>query len=124
MELKAIQLRESDDRLVKLFRALGHPARLRIVRILADREACICGEIVEALPLSQATVSQHLSVLKKAGVIVGEIDGPAVCYCLAPGAVAALHEAVALLSADVGQSSQCCPPDTAQNSKEVSRGVC
>ena len=109
---------------MKLFRALGHPARPRIVRILTDRQKCICGELVDELPLSQATVSRHLSVLKEAEVIVGEIDGPAVCYCLAPGALAALHEAVALLSVDAGQSAQCCPPDTAESSKEVSRGVC
>ncbi len=121
--MKIIQLRDSDDRLVKLFRALGHPARLRIVRILADRQTCVCGEIVDELPLSQATVSQHLSVLKDAGIIVGEIDGPAVCYCLAPGALGALHEAVALLSADVGQAAQCCPSDTTQSSKEVSLGI-
>ena len=111
--MKPIQLRDSDDRLVTLLRALGHPARLRIVRILADRQTCVCGEIVDELPLSQATVSQHLSVLKNAGIIVGDIDGPAVCYCLAPGALAALHETVALLSADAGQATQYCPPDTA-----------
>jgi len=67
-------------------KALGHPARVAIVRLLLRRGECICGDIVERLPLAQATVSQHLKVLKEAGWIRGEVDGPRVCYCAAPGA--------------------------------------
>ncbi|HEX7070415.1 MAG TPA: metalloregulator ArsR/SmtB family transcription factor, partial [Rhodothermales bacterium] len=63
-------------------RALGHPARLRIVQMLAERGTCICGEVVDALPLSQASVSRHLKLLKEAGIIRGEIDGARSCYCL------------------------------------------
>lgn len=63
-------------------KALGHPARIQILEILRTKESCICGEIVEILPLSQATVSQHLKTLKEAGFIKGEIDGPSVCYCI------------------------------------------
>lgn len=62
-------------------KALGHPGRLEILRILA-RRACICGDIVDRMPLSQATVSQHLKELKKVGLIRGEIEGPRICYCL------------------------------------------
>ena len=92
--MKAIPLEDADQRLVELLRALGHPARLRIIRILAQRRTCICSEVVDELPLSQSTVSQHLKVLRSAGLIIGEVEGPAVCYCLAPGALASLHEAV------------------------------
>ena len=98
--LKTIPLMETDDRITKVFKALGHPARLRIVRLLAGRGACICGDIVDELPLSQSTVSQHIAVLKEAGIIVGEIQGPAVYYCLAPGALETLGQAVADLSAE------------------------
>lgn len=71
-----------DAQLSAWAKALGHPARLMILRLLAARNACICGDIVGELPLAQATVSQHLKVLKDAGFICGEIDGARVCYCL------------------------------------------
>ena len=102
--LKTIPLIETDDRVAKLFKALGHPARLRVVRLLASRGACICGDIVDELPLSQSTVSQHLAVLKEAGIIVGEIQGPAVCYCLAPWALETLGQAIADLSAEADRA--------------------
>ena len=73
-----------DERLAQLAGALGHPARAAIVRLLARRESCVCGEIVDQLPLAQSTVSQHLKVLKEAGWIQGEVDGVRVCYCLNP----------------------------------------
>lgn len=68
--------------LAALAKALGHPARVQILRVLARRTTCICGDLVDALPLAQSTVSQHLKVLKDAGLIRGEIDGVRVCYCL------------------------------------------
>ncbi len=67
-----------------LAKALGHPARVRILRLLAEKNACVCGDIVDEVGLAQSTVSQHLTVLKDAGLIRGEVDGPRVCYCLAP----------------------------------------
>jgi ArsR family transcriptional regulator, arsenate/arsenite/antimonite-responsive transcriptional repressor len=72
----------ADVELARLARALAHPARVRIVRLLARRGECVCGQIVLDLPLAQATVSQHLKVLKEAGIIRGQVDGPRVCYCL------------------------------------------
>ena len=63
-------------------KALAHPARIAIVELLIQRQSCICGEIVEELPLSQSTVSQHLKELKKVGLIKGEIEGVKTCYCL------------------------------------------
>ena len=63
-------------------KALGHPARIRIVEHLRAIDQCICGEIVRILPLAQSTVSQHLKVLKAAGLVKGEVEGPRTCYCL------------------------------------------
>jgi DNA-binding transcriptional ArsR family regulator len=63
-------------------RALSHPARIAILKTLAARDECLCGEIVDVLPLAQATVSQHLKELKSLGLIKGQIDGPRSCYCL------------------------------------------
>ncbi|HZO81839.1 MAG TPA: metalloregulator ArsR/SmtB family transcription factor [Candidatus Binataceae bacterium] len=87
----------ADEELARLARALGHPARVRIVRLLEARNGCVCGELVEAIPLAQSTVSQHLKVLKEAGLIQGEIDGPRVCYCLVPAALRRLRMLVAAL---------------------------
>lgn len=63
-------------------KALSHPARISILKILTQMNVCMCGEIVDLLPLSQSTVSQHLKELKRVGLIKGEIEGPKVCYCI------------------------------------------
>src|SRR5687768_13744902 len=73
---------EADITLATYAKALAHPARIAILRILLERSSCICGDIVEELPLSQSTVSQHLKELKEAGLIKGDIDGAKVCYCI------------------------------------------
>lgn len=86
-----------NETFARLAKALGHPARVAIVRLLLRREGCVCGEIVDELPLAQSTVSQHLKQLKEAGLIRGEIDGPRTCYCVEPGAVALLKSLVAHL---------------------------
>lgn len=78
---------EADEELAMLAKAIGHPARVQILRLLARRETCVCGDIVSELPLAQSTVSQHLKVLKEAGLIRGDVDGPRVCYCLEPWAL-------------------------------------
>ena len=82
-----------------LAKALAHPARLRIIRLLQTTPGCIGGDIVGAVGLAQSTVSEHLRILKSAGIITGEIDGPRVCYALDPSALAPLAEFVAGLSA-------------------------
>lgn len=66
----------------KYAKALAHPARISILQLLAKKQTCICGDIVDELPLSQSTVSQHLKELKDAGLIKGDIDGAKVCYCI------------------------------------------
>jgi ArsR family transcriptional regulator, arsenate/arsenite/antimonite-responsive transcriptional repressor len=73
---------DNTQRTADFAKALSHPARIEILRILAERNTCICGEIVLEIPLAQSTVSQHLKELKNAGLITGEIDGPRSCYCL------------------------------------------
>jgi DNA-binding transcriptional ArsR family regulator len=88
---------ESDEVLARLCKALGHPARVAIVRMLAREEGCIVGEIVGELPLAQSTVSQHLKQLKEAGLIRGEVDGPRTCYCLDPVVVGLLKALVGAL---------------------------
>lgn len=71
-----------DIRIAALAKALSHPARVAILRELRRRNECVCGEIVDVVPLAQATVSQHLKELKTAGLIKGEVSGPRSCYCL------------------------------------------
>lgn len=71
-----------DNRTAKYAKALSHPARIAILKLLIRKQACICGDIVDELPLSQSTVSQHLKELKEAGLIKGDIDGAKVCYCI------------------------------------------
>jgi DNA-binding transcriptional ArsR family regulator len=71
-----------DNRVARYAKALGHPARVAILKLLARKQACICGDIVDELPLSQSTISQHLKELKEAGLIQGEIEGSRVCYCI------------------------------------------
>lgn len=80
----------SDDALAVMCKALGHPIRVAIVKLLLAKRSCICGEIVEELPLAQSTVSQHLKQLKAAGLIRGQVDGPRVAYCVEPAAIAQL----------------------------------
>ncbi len=79
---KTKEFTNKQNDLAILAKALAHPARIAILQFLASQQSCICGDIVDELPLSQSTVSQHLSELKKAGLIKGNIDGPSVCYCI------------------------------------------
>lgn len=83
-DLRPVEGPQADAELATLTKALAHPARVRIVRLLARRTTCVCGEIVDELDLAQSTVSQHLKVMKEAGLIQGEVDGPRVCYGLNP----------------------------------------
>jgi DNA-binding transcriptional ArsR family regulator len=82
-----------DIRLADIAKALSHPARIKILSVLNEYNRCMAGEIVEMLPLSQSTVSQHLKELKRVGLIKGEIEGPSVCYCLDEEVVAKTKQA-------------------------------
>ena len=80
--VKEYDLTIEEERLMHMMKALGHPARMQIVHYLSENPQYITGDIVDALPLAPATVSQHLKVLRDAGLICGTIEGPAMCYCL------------------------------------------
>jgi len=86
------ELSPEEKRLAQMLKALGNPVRFRILQYLADHQVCITGDIVEFTTLAQSTVSQHLKVLRQAGLIEGEIEGPATCYCISPGGVRFLKE--------------------------------
>ncbi|MBL7888055.1 MAG: winged helix-turn-helix transcriptional regulator [Bacteroidia bacterium] len=79
---KKLEFDKDEIKAAEIAKALSHPARVAIIKFLAEQKSCICNDIVEQLPLSQSTVSQHLKELKNAGLIKGEIDGPRVCYCI------------------------------------------
>ncbi len=79
---KTAEYTKAQNDLAVLTKALGHPARIAILQFLIRTKACVCGDIVDELPLSQSTVSQHLKELKNAGLIKGDIEGPSVCYCI------------------------------------------
>ena len=97
LDLRPVEGDAADQELSGLAKALGHPARVQIMRLLVRRESCVCGDIVDELPLAQSTVSQHLKVLKDAGLIKGEIDGPRVCYCVEPRGLRRLRSLVGSL---------------------------
>lgn len=90
--------------LSEIAKALSHPARIRILKILNGANSCIVGTLVDKLPLAQATVSQHLKELNRVGLIEGEIDGPKVCYCLNPKSIAKAKSALDKLFSKIG----CC----------------
>lgn len=112
-----------DVRVAAMAKALAHPARVAILRELARRNECVCGEIVTVIPLAQATVSQHLKELKTAGLIKGEVDGPRSCYCLDPDGIRML---MGTLDGLLGQMEACCggptlKPQTATTKKKAKR---
>ena len=105
--VKTDLFKSKDVRLAILAKALAHPARIAILRTLAKRDECVCGELVDAIPLAQATVSQHLKELKSVGLIKGEVDGPRSCYCL-NGEIVDEYEK--LLGIFLGELKNCCTP--------------
>ncbi len=99
------------DSFARVCKALGHPARVKIVKHLRETDRCICGTIVKILPLAQSTVSQHLKSLKQAGLIMGEVEGLNTCYCLDTDVVEKFKRTVESL---LGDSDDCCGPSTSQ----------
>ena len=100
-----IRIPPHQERLARMLKALGNPIRFQIMETLAARQTCMTYEIVETTPLAQSTVSQHLKVLCEAGLIQGEVEGPATCYCIDPDGVKWLKEQIE------GWLPGCCPPD-------------
>jgi ArsR family transcriptional regulator len=89
---KSVEFSKKEQDLANIAKALSHPARIQILKILAKKNECVCGQIVEVLPLAQSTVSQHLKELLNAGLIQGTVDGPRSCYCINTKAMAKAAE--------------------------------
>ena len=96
------------NEMAEILKALGHPARLEIVKILMGLPSCVCGDIVEILPLAQSTVSKHLSELKKVGIIKGTVTGNNICYCLDGVIIEKIQKFVTLVQTSCKTDSGCC----------------
>ncbi len=94
------------NEMATLFKALSHPARIAIVSYLLSVDSCICGDIVNELPLAQPTISQHLAALKNANIIKGSIEGTAICYCLNPETIQKIEHYFGSIS--VKLKNKCC----------------
>lgn len=106
---KTFHFAEDDNRFARYAKAFAHPARVAILKLLLKKQACVCGDIVDELPLSQSTVSQHLKELKEAGLIRGDIEGVRICYCIDPIEWAKAQSTFeALLSQTVINNDPCC----------------
>lgn len=105
---KSYAFTEEQNAIAGIARALAHPARVAILQHLASTQSCICGDLVDVLPLSQATVSQHLRELKDAGLIRGEIEGTRKCYCLDPDVWSRAFDTLELLFGPVRSVTKCC----------------
>ena len=105
---KTLEFTVKHNSLAKYAKALAHPARVSILQLLAKKQTCICGDIVDELPLSQSTVSQHLKELKDAGLIKGDIDGAKVCYCIDEKEWKAAQQSLNKLFDSYKTGSNCC----------------
>lgn len=106
---KSEKFSKSQNEISAIAKAIGHPARVAIIEYLMKVDACICGDIVDELPLAQATVSQHLKELKNAGIIKGSIEGNAICYCLDEKAIGKLNSFFQKITLKLDKrSGSCC----------------
>src|ERR1022692_3959152 len=97
LSMLALEGAEADDHLAKLAKAIGHPARVRILRMLSRKEARVCSQIVDELPLAQSTVSEHLRILREAGLVRSSQDGPRIGYCIDNHALRRLKTLTAMI---------------------------
>lgn len=105
---KTAYFTDRQNQIARLAKALAHPARIAILDYLSKTDSCICGDIVNELPLAQATVSQHLKELKKAGLIKGNIEGASVCYCIDEKSIAKLLNFISVFSHKNNKKINCC----------------
>jgi ArsR family transcriptional regulator len=118
--MKVVHLKSDEARLVRMARALGNPLRLRLLRYMVANPQCITGDLVRSSGLAQSTISQHLKLLRQAGWVRGEVEGPATCYCLDPEAMAWFADEMQRLSK--GWLDICCPPNPAGKIKNEVMG--
>ena len=104
---KSEHFTDHQNEIANLLKALGHPARVAIVEYLIQHKQCICGDIVNELPLSQATISQHLRELKHVGIIQGNIEGNSICYCLNPQVFQQITQFIGAVIDSV-KTNKCC----------------
>ena len=106
---KIINYSEEELLIAKFAKALSHPARVAIIKLLLKKQSCICGDIVEDLPIAQSTVSQHLKELKEAGLIKGNIDGASICYCVDTDVLQKANDILnKVLGASIQTQTTCC----------------
>ncbi|MFN5460039.1 MAG: ArsR/SmtB family transcription factor [Bacteroidota bacterium] len=105
---KSTSFTKKQNKISSLFKAIGHPARIAILEHLLKVNKCICGDLVNELPLAQATISQHLKELKNAGIIKGNIEGNSICYCLDEKVIKHLEKYFSLISKKIKKPSKCC----------------
>ncbi len=99
---------DEQNQIANIAKALGHPARVAIIDYLTSVDSCICGDIVNELPLAQATVSQHLKELKNAGIIKGSIEGNSICYCVDESTIEVLQKYIEHISEKTSKRNSCC----------------
>ncbi|MFT4603605.1 MAG: ArsR family transcriptional regulator [Rhodothermales bacterium] len=107
-QTKPTSFTDGQQAIARWAKVLGHPARIAILEILARRGGCICGELVDELPLAQATVSQHLKALKESGLIEGTIDGPRSCYSISTAAFAQMKGYLGTWVSEQACACGCC----------------
>ncbi len=105
---KTEEFTDQQNNLAIIAKAIGHPARIAILQFLSTTNSCICGDIVDVLPLAQPTVSQHLKELKNAGLIKGTIEGKAICYCIDPNGLKMIQDFFSELVVNVVNTNKCC----------------
>jgi DNA-binding transcriptional ArsR family regulator len=103
---KSASFSAEHNEMASLFKALSHPARIAIVQYLLSVDSCICGDIVNELPLAQPTISQHLKELKNANIIKGNIEGTAICYCINPETIQKIEQYFNVIS--IKLKNPCC----------------
>lgn len=106
---KIINYSEEELLIAKFAKALSHPARVAIIKLLLQKQSCVCGDIVEDLPIAQSTVSQHLKELKESGLIKGNIDGASICYCVDTDVLQKANDILnKVLGASIQSQTTCC----------------
>ena len=105
---KTKQFTKNQNRKAEFYKALGHPARIAIIEFLIQQDSCVCGDIVNELPLSQSTISQHLKELKKVGIIKGDIEGVKTCYCIDADVWSELDNESKVLMNSYFEKNKCC----------------
>jgi DNA-binding transcriptional ArsR family regulator len=98
---------DSQNELAKTFKAIGHPARIAIIELILKQNSCICGDIVNEIPLSQPTISQHLKELKNANIIQGSIEGNSICYCVNMDTIEKISASIELFKENENKNSCC-----------------